>query len=88
MHEARESHLVSTSNIHQIQPSTITGSFFSWPFLFAVAKGNILPFGVDRNSIGKVNRPRKESLHLLEGKVMEMPKNDGRASSGMLMIEC
>ena len=39
MHEARESHLVSTSNIHQIQPSAITGSFFGWLFLFAVAKG-------------------------------------------------
>ena len=28
MQEARESHLISTSNIRQIQPSNSTGSFF------------------------------------------------------------
>ena len=46
MQDARESHLISTSNIRQIQPSNFIRSFLTWPFLFAVAKGTFFHLGL------------------------------------------
>ena len=64
MHEARESHLLSTSNIPQIQPSIQFYRVILYrAFLFAVAKGTFYHFALTEIQLrGKQAEKREFAL--------------------------